>query len=311
MLPLVPERLHGKKVAFIGPNAKKGTPGGGGSASMNPQYLSHPMDAFKSLCESRGIDVTVNHAPGAYTFKWLPVLSASQWSVEGGDKVMRIDYFKSIDLSGPVVATQFRENSNIELTDSAPISMQTDPVHPYSFRVQSTLIPLTTGVHRFSLTSVGRAKLYVEGELVVDNSDWTKIGESFWGFGSVELIGEANLTAGQAYTVVVECWSDPKSPAALIKDVNPVFTAHPSVRIGYREQLSETMVSDAVSLANRSDVTVVVFGLNDEWESEGYDISSMALPGNQNELILALIENVKDPESLIFVSQSGSPVEIP
>ncbi|KAH8699705.1 glycoside hydrolase superfamily [Ilyonectria robusta] len=311
MLPLVPKRLHGKRVAFIGPNAKKGTPGGGGSASMNPQYLSHPMDAFKSLCESRGINVTVSHAPGAYTFKWLPALSASQWSVEGGGKVMRIDYFKSIDLSGPVVSTQFRENSNIELTDSAPLPMQTDPVHPYSFRVQSTLIPLTTGVHRFSLTSVGRARLYVEGELVVDNSDWTKIGESFWGFGSVELIGEANLTAGQGYAVVVECWSDPKSPAALIEDVNPVFTAHPSVRIGYQEQLSETTISDAVSLANQSDVTVAVFGLNDEWESEGYDRSSMALPGNQNELILALIENFKDPESLIFVNKSGSPVEIP
>lgn len=36
ILPLSPTKLANKKVAFIGPNSKICTPGGGGSASMNP-----------------------------------------------------------------------------------------------------------------------------------------------------------------------------------------------------------------------------------------------------------------------------------
>lgn len=38
ILPLLPSKLTGKKIALIGPNAKNGTPGGGGSTTMNPQY---------------------------------------------------------------------------------------------------------------------------------------------------------------------------------------------------------------------------------------------------------------------------------
>lgn len=37
----------------------------------------------------------------------------------------------------------------------------------------------------------------------------------------------------------------------------------------------------------------------------------MAFPGSQDKLVEALISSVERPESLVFVNQSGSPVELP
>ena len=44
----------------------------------------------------------------------------------------------------------------------------------------------------------------------------------------------------------------------------------------------------AVSLAAESDVAVVVVGTNEEVESEGFDRTSLALPGRQDELVRAV-----------------------
>lgn len=51
--------------------------------------------------------------------------------------------------------------------------------------------------------------------------------------------------------------------------------------------------------------------MDEEWESEGYDRQDMALPGDQNRLVDALVRQAKRPERLVFVNQSGSTVELP
>ena len=43
-----------------------------------------------------------------------------------------------------------------------------------------------------------------------------------------------------------------------------------------------------MTLAKKSDVAVVVVGLNSDWESEGFDRPTLDLPGKQNELIAAV-----------------------
>jgi beta-glucosidase len=54
-----------------------------------------------------------------------------------------------------------------------------------------------------------------------------------------------------------------------------------------------------------------VLGLNDEWESEGYDRKSMELPGAQDKLVWRLLKDSGNPEKIIVVNQSGSPVHMP
>ncbi|KAH7304419.1 glycoside hydrolase superfamily [Stachybotrys elegans] len=314
-LPLKARSLAGKQVAFIGPNALDGTPGGGGSATMNPQYLSRPMESFRAVAMTHGIDVTVKHTLGAYARKWLPLFSESQWAVNGhnpSQNLVRVDYYLSNDLSGPTKETQFRGSSNVDMSDSSPLDFQVDPVPAYSFRITSTVTPSKSGRHTFSLSSVGGSRLYVDGKLIIDNGSWTEPGETFYAFGSAEATGTTKMETHQKYNITVEGWAT-RPDGIYTADANHVFAAHPSVRIGYLEELPtpEAMIDEAVALADESDATIVVIGLSDEWESEGYDRKDMALPGAQNQLVEALAKRAKRPHSIVYVNQSGSPVEVP
>ena len=67
-------------------------------------------------------------------------------------------------------------------------------------------------------------------------------------------------------------------------------------------------ISEASSLAAKSDVALVFVGKNDEFESEGYDQDSMTLPCQQVELIQAVA--AANPNTVV-VNFSGSPIEMP
>jgi beta-glucosidase len=64
----------------------------------------------------------------------------------------------------------------------------------------------------------------------------------------------------------------------------------------------------AVALAAESDVAVVVVGTNEEVESEGFDRTSLALPGRQDELVQAVAG--ANPRTVVVVN-SGAPVLLP
>ncbi|KAL3473885.1 glycoside hydrolase superfamily [Aspergillus californicus] len=309
VLPLLPDRITGKKIAFIGPNARIGAAGGGGSASMNPQYQSHPMDAFMKRAAQRGVDVQVEYSTGAYSHKWLPLVTKDRWTVAtetGGDSVLRLDFFDAPDCKGTLVETQFRTESLMDLFDTAPLALQ-GTSRVYSFRMTSTVTPGTTGRHTFGITSIGDSRLFVDETLVIDNYHWTEAGETFYSFGSSEARQSMDMVAGQAYRVVIESSSKDYADGTI---QNP-FGTQPSVRLGFLEQPPESLTANAVALANRCDFAIAVVGLNEEWESEGFDRQTTELPGSQNELITALLSEMTNPSTLIIVNQSGSAVEMP
>jgi beta-glucosidase len=64
----------------------------------------------------------------------------------------------------------------------------------------------------------------------------------------------------------------------------------------------------AVGLARDADVAIVVVGTTAEVESEGFDRSSLALPGRQDELVRRV--NEAQPRTIVVVN-SGAPVLLP
>ena len=44
-------------------------------------------------------------------------------------------------------------------------------------------------------------------------------------------------------------------------------------------------MAEAVKLASEADAVIAIVGLNADWESEGYDRKTLALPGRTDELI--------------------------
>ncbi len=67
-------------------------------------------------------------------------------------------------------------------------------------------------------------------------------------------------------------------------------------------------LAHAVELARTSDVAVVVVGTSDAVESEGFDRTSLTLPGRQDELVRAVA--AVNPRTVVVVN-AGSPVELP
>ncbi|MBQ7868484.1 MAG: glycoside hydrolase family 3 C-terminal domain-containing protein [Clostridia bacterium] len=74
------------------------------------------------------------------------------------------------------------------------------------------------------------------------------------------------------------------------------------------EEPDEKLIAEAVAVAAKADKAVIVAGLPDSFESEGYDRTHMRMPACQVELIRRVAE--ANPNTIV-VLYNGSPVEMP
>ena len=66
----------------------------------------------------------------------------------------------------------------------------------------------------------------------------------------------------------------------------PLPHSNAGVRLGGAEvRDSDELLQQAVDLAKDADGVIAVIGLNTEWEAEGYDRTTLTLPGRTDELI--------------------------
>jgi len=138
--------------------------------------------------------------------------------------------------------------------------------------------------------------LFIDGELVIDGiTESPPSSSAFFGFGSVPMAVERELEAGRVYELVVETSTQ----------VGTVFTG---LEVRVRSPQPADPIADAVALAAAADVAVVVVGTNDDWEAEGEDRTSMALPGSQDALVRAVAR--ANPRTVVVVN-TGSPVLMP
>jgi len=158
---------------------------------------------------------------------------------------------------------------------------------------------------RHSLCSVCRPdslsfQLYVDGKLVVDNWTRQRRGESFFNSGSQEEKGRVDLKAGVKYNVLVE-FCNVRAPADGDED-ETVQDSNPGVLLGGAEiQDPDMKMAEAVKLASEADVAIAIVGLNADWESEGHDRKTLALPGRTDELITKVL--AANPKTVV-VTQS-------
>ena len=160
---------------------------------------------------------------------------------------------------------------------------------------------------KFGLLSAGRAKLYVDGQLVVDNWTHQKRGDAFMGTGSTEDYGVFKLKAGVKHEVFVDFMN---VPAPCDEELSGALAeVAVGVRLGGAElREPEDLMAEAVRLASEADAVIAVVGLNDDWETEGYDRTTLALPGRTDELVRKVAAANK---RTVVVTQSGSSIVMP
>jgi beta-glucosidase len=274
--------LTGKgKVAVIGPNARVAQIMGGGSAQLNPHYSVSP---FEGLVAALGED-RLGFAPGATNHRFEPVLKTA----------LKVEYFDNEALIGTPVHTETQDAATA-FWIGAVGGGKVDPLH-FSARLTGTYRAEASGIHRVGVYAAGFAKVYVDGRLVADAwRNWTK-GHTFFEEGCDEVIGEVAFEAGRDYEIRIEFAT--KSFATL---------GLAAFSVGIGKPLGDEAIAEAVALAKASEVALVFVGRSGEWDTEGSDLASIALPGRQNELIAAV---AKANPNIVVVLQTGGPVEMP
>jgi beta-glucosidase len=273
VLPLDPD--HMRSIAVIGAAAEANALyTGGGSAHVNASGTVTPLAGIRARV---GEDVDVTYAPGTTGTAELPLMPTDRLTPSSGTGTgLTGTYYASPDFSG------------------APVIERVDPtVHvagnpdglsgTWSAKWTGTFTPGTTGAHRFSLNNSGTARLYVGGRLVLTNY-------SQFGGG----IGHAvvPLTAGTPVPIRVEYVA------------NTGFALPGSLSLGWQAP-NPALVREAVDAARAADAAVVF--VNDI-RTEGADLPSLALPGDQDALIDAVAG--ANPRTVVVLN-TGGPILTP
>lgn len=323
LLPLSPEC---GSLALIGPNMKIAAACGGGSASLHPYYTT---SAYEGIVSQVSPGTAVKYEAGVYNHVLLPILNKNSIINEDGQTGATIEFFhepysildrKAFDKTSiPEAAYQLMDYKHAQKGEIFYISMR------------GTFIPECSGSYEFGLASFGVSNLYINGELIIDNSTTQEASGMFFGNGSKETRATFEMETGRTYALRIEAGS--ASTSKLLGGM--IDLPGGACRLGASLKLDpEEGIRRAVELAKSCTNTIVVIGLNvgycpnlkltfhnfpqlstadelfgqGDYEKEGRDRSTLSMPEGYDALISAVL--AVQP-SAIIVTQSGTPISMP
>ncbi|WP_284746866.1 beta-glucosidase H [Amycolatopsis sp. RTGN1] len=279
-----------QSIALIGALAEDPKILGGGSATVFPDHIVSPLDGLRKavppgtdLAFAIGADPRTTLPPATDNFR----LRATAKAADG----TRLAEFP------------LRE-AKINWIGELPKGL--DLATLASVEIEGTYLPERTGTHTFAVTGPGDLRLTVAGQTLFDGVNLPEGGDVFTSIMQViEQRREVELTAGELVDVNLTYWI----PSEMAEFARGTF-AWVTFALGHRGPVldPDAALDEAVALAGKSDVAVVVVGTTAEVESEGFDRTSLALPGRQDELVTRVA--AVNPNTVVVVN-AGSPVELP
>jgi beta-glucosidase len=283
------------RVALLGPNAEVARTMGGGSATVFPPYTISPLDGLQAA----GLHVT--YAPGVTSHlragearaPWLLRPDRPFDSGTGAE-------IRFLTETGELAGSELRDGATFMWLSGFGTSGITEPVA--KLEIRCVIRATVGGEYQLGVSGLGRYRLLVDGTEVFDvtlamreNPD---ISEAL--MRPPQHLAPVELGAHQSVAVVVEHDVNSSAFAALgtLMQLNLV-PPHGS---------DDEEMAKAVALAAASDVAVVVVGTTAQVESEGFDRTTLALPGRQDELVRQVI--AANARTVVVVN-SGAPVLLP
>ena len=287
-LPWRPSDLS--SVAVIGHNARFARSQGGGSATVLPEHVVSPLAGITAALP----DTTVSYSVGAVVQEGIAELPLSTITNPATGEPGALVRF--LDASGAELARENRRaTALVWFGGDAPITASS----VLEFTTRYT--PEETGEILLGFAAAGNGRIFVGDELLLEqhlDSTGTDLGAAFIS-PPTHSVGLA-VTAGEPIDVRIEFD---------IVQGGPLSGAL-SITIGIEPDQSnpDALIAEAVAAAAAADVAIVVVGTNAKVESEGFDRTSLALPGRQDELVRAVA--AVNPRTVVIVN-SGSPVLLP
>lgn len=280
-----------RSVAVIGNNASAARTQGGGSATVVPEYTVSPLEGLRAALP--GVDV--RYSVGAVVQDGVVELPLRELTSPSTGQPGLHARFLAED--GTELHAEDRLASNLVYFGSdVPIEEAAE------FELTTRFTPSESGVVRLGVALVGTAKLYVDDELLID-----------------ERLRPAEAALGAAFTNPPSASAQVELTAGTPVDLRLVYDLRRrrgfnaramSLRLGTEpaEVDADALVAEAARAAADADVALVVVGTNSLVESEGYDRSTLALPGRQDDLVRAVV--AANPRTVVLVN-SGAPVLLP
>lgn len=183
-------------------------------------------------------------------------------------------------------------------------------------RFTTTYRPDVSGSHYLSFSGLGPSKLFINDELVAEQTEPTKDAMGFLLGVQDELHMQYPFEAGKPYNITITTHPSPTSNAELY-----LLDAQISTHLGLirQSEMDSDILAEATALAREADLAIVFVGNTTQWETEGQDLSTMTLPApttstgtstsSQNTLIAHVA--AANPHATIVVATTGVPVETP
>jgi beta-glucosidase len=284
LLPLDASELS--SIALIGALGRDARVLGGGSATVFPDHVVSPLEGLSAALPDA---IKLSYAIGSdpRTGKLSPA-SAPQWS--GLQATFRDE--AGIRLYQTSLATG--AGRWLQMPDGV------DPAAVATVEISGRLTAQEAGEHSLGIRGIGRFTLRADGRTLFDGTVQPDSGDF-----SITFLKppEERVAVSLAAGSVVE--------VSLIQRVSlaPSFPVV-SLALGYGAPIAtaDELLAEAEAVASTADVAVVVIGTTDEVESEGFDRTSLALPGRQDELVRRVA--AVNPRTVVVVN-AGSPVELP
>ncbi|MEP7001726.1 MAG: glycoside hydrolase family 3 N-terminal domain-containing protein [bacterium] len=277
------ERLPLKRslssVAVIGADARDARLGGYGGPGVRP------VSIIDGIREKLGKFATVRYAggPGRITREVVVVPAEQLSSTLEGKPVpgLQGEYFSNNKLEG--VPQLIRTDARVDFGWTLSSPARGIPFDWYSVRWTGRLTVPRSGerVRRIGVEGNDGYRLYLDGKLVVDNWRKQSVGARY---------APVTLAPGSTHDIRLEYFESTGN--ARVKLVWDAGVAH---------NWSAT-IDSAVAAARRSDVAIVVAGIE---EGEFRDRSSLSLPGHQEEMIQRVAATGKP---IIVVLVGGSAI---
>jgi beta-glucosidase len=284
ILPLEASSL--RSVAVIGALAKDARVLGGGSATVFPAHVISPLQGLTAALPDT-VQLTYAFGADPRTGKLAPA-KPPQWT---GLRATFVDA-AGANLYETTLATG--RGRWMEMPEGV------EPEAIASVEITGRLTAEVGGEHQLAIRGLGRFTLTAGDQVLFDGAvqpDSDDIAMTF--LSPPERRAVLMLAAGDSVDVAL------RQPVRL----TPGF-AFISLSLGYAPPMGEPgeLLAEAEQAARDADVAVVVVGTTDEVESEGFDRTTLALPGRQDELVARVA--AANPRTVVVVN-AGSPVELP
>jgi beta-glucosidase len=265
-----------RSIAVIGPSGDDAIYVTGGSAAV-PPAPGKAVTPLAGIAARAGAGTQLRVAQGSLGDMPLPDIVPS--SALGGG--LQGSYWSNGDFAGAPALT--RIDPTIDLA-AAPAGVGA----LWSARWTGNLTPPESGLYRFSLMQAGIARLYIDGRLVAAAY---REGTQFVAGPRYPVQSAVQLTAGQPVSIRIEYTSKAQ-----------LFGAQ--IHLAWQPP-SQSGIPAAVAAARGADAAIVIVN---NAQGEGMDRSSLALPGDQDELIDAVAAVNR---RTIVVLDTGGPVLMP